>query len=121
MKALLIVDDQIMYGRALDRALRAEYSTIVALSLAEAQRKVQDALWAALIDICLSETDSLDRQGLEVIRWLRGEMPSLPIVAMSAIEEDGLEEKTLKAGATKFIRKPIVISRLRELLLELHK
>ncbi len=118
---LLIVDDQVMYGRSLDRALRSDFSIVVATTVQGAQQSKGENLSCALVDIRLDEAKPDDRQGLEFIRWLRERKPHIPIVAMSAIEEESLEDEALKAGATRFLRKPIGISRLKELLQELQK
>lgn len=118
---LLIVDDQVMYGRSLDRALRSDFSIVVASTVQEARQSEDDDLFCALVDIRLDESMPNDRQGLEFVSWLRERKPQIPIVAMSALDEESLEADALKAGATRFLRKPIVISRLKELLQELQK
>jgi len=94
---------------------------VVASTVQEARQSEDDDLFCALVDIRLDESMPNDRQGLEFVSWLRERKPQIPIVAMSALDEESLEADALKAGATRFLRKPIVISRLKELLQELQK
>lgn len=116
---ILVLDDQVQYGRSLERALRQDYDLVLATTMAEAIEKMSADFSLVLSDIRLDESNPVDRQGLEFIRWVRARDQKLPIVAMSAVDESSLEQDALVAGATKFLRKPIVISQLRTLLQEL--
>ncbi|MGE0762235.1 MAG: sigma-54-dependent transcriptional regulator [Bdellovibrionales bacterium] len=61
---------------------------------------------AALIDMHL--TGNLQRaEGLEVIKTLRQQDPHLDIIAMSGNLDRDLMEKGLKAGASRFLAKPL--------------
>ncbi len=61
---------------------------------------------AALIDMHLS-SNRRDPAGLEVIRQLRARDPHLEVVAMSGDLDRQLMEQALKAGASRFLAKPI--------------
>jgi CheY-like chemotaxis protein len=113
---ILILDDQVQYLRSLERALRADFDVIIAGSLAEAKVKVASKCALLITDIRLNESNDKDRQGLEFIRWVRQQRPELPILAMSALDEPQLDSDALAAGATKFLRKPIVVSQLKSIL-----
>jgi CheY-like chemotaxis protein len=120
MKPLvLVLDDQIMYGRSLLRALRNEYEIVLATSVSEADTLMAGQIDAVLADVRLNEMNAKDRQGLEFVTKARRQYPALLIIAMSALDDPYLEQAALTAGATRFLRKPIVISQLRELLQEL--
>ena len=116
---LLVLDDQVQYGRALDRALRREYELVSAASQTEAQQKLSPDISCVLADVRLNESNPNDRQGLEFVSWARAQRPHLPIISMSALEDASLETDALKAGATTFLQKPIVISQLKSILEEL--
>ena len=116
---LLVLDDQVQYGRSLERALRREYELVVVSSMAEAKEKVSSGVRLVLSDIRLDESNPSDRQGLEFVEWLRSANATIPIIAMSALDDPSLEGDAISAGATKFLRKPIVISQLKTLLHEL--
>ena len=116
---ILVLDDQVQYGRSLDRALRREYELVLAGSQPEARERCTPAVAGILADVRLDESAPNDRQGLEFVSWARAQRPDLPIISMSAAEDESLEADALKAGATRFLRKPIVISQLKALLQEL--
>lgn len=116
---LLILDDQVQYGRSLDRALRQEYELVLATTFSEAKEKFTSDIGGVLADVRLDESKPNDRQGLEFVTWARGLRPELPIISMSAVDDESLESDAKKAGATKFLRKPIVISQLKMLLAEM--
>jgi DNA-binding response OmpR family regulator len=116
---LLVLDDQVQYGRSLDRALRREYELVLTVSQAEARQRLTSDICGVLADVRLDESKPNDRQGLEFVSWAREQRHDLPIISMSALDDESLESDALRAGATKFLRKPIVISHLRALLQEL--
>lgn len=116
---ILVLDDQSQYGRSLERALRQEYELVLAASQPEARKKLTADICGVLADVRLDEANLNDRQGLEFATWARMQRPDLPIISMSAVDDESLEADAIKAGATKFLRKPIVISQLKTLLQEL--
>ena len=118
-RRLLVLDDQVQYGRSLDRALRREYDLILATTQSEARQKLSSDITGILADVRLDESDLNDRQGLDFVMWARAKQPDLLIISMSALDDPSLEADALKAGATRFLRKPIVISQLKAMLREL--
>ena len=116
---ILVLDDQVQYGRSLERALRNEYELVLTTSLPEAKEKMTPDISGVLVDVRLDESNPNDRQGLEFVSWAKAQRPNLQIVSMSALDDESLEADALKAGATRFLRKPIVISQLKALLEEL--
>jgi len=116
---ILVLDDQVQYGRSLDRALRRECELVVATSSGEAKRKLSSDIACILADVRLNESNPNDREGLEFVSWVRSQRPDLPVISMSAVDDESLESDALKAGATRFLRKPIIISQLKVCLQEL--
>ena len=112
---LLILDDQQAYVRALTRSLPSWFDVAAAHSVAEAQAMIEN-IDGALVDVNLDPESPEDRSGLDFMRLLREKAPQLPIIAMSALEDEGLPEQTRSAGASLFLPKPIRISELREQL-----
>jgi DNA-binding NtrC family response regulator len=71
----------------------------------------------AFVDMHL--TGNLSRaEGLDVIKKLKGQMPHLEIIAMSGDLDRDLMEKCLRAGASRYISKPLNID---EVILMLDK
>ncbi|MCK4786481.1 MAG: response regulator [Desulfobacteraceae bacterium] len=86
-KNILILDDQVMYGRSLARALGREYDVRHAVSCLDAKARAE-YVHIALVDIRLDEeADAENREGLDFIRWLRKQSRDVSIIAMSALEE----------------------------------
>jgi len=50
--------------------------------------------------------------GLQAMRMARSQFPYLPIIAISAMEEDAYRDKSFEAGASCFMQKPIRVERL---------
>lgn len=116
---ILVLDDQGQYLRSLARALKADADLVLVETLAAAQEAVSPDFGLVLTDIRLDESRADDRQGIDFIRFVRSRDAELPIIAMSALDATDVEEAALAAGATRFLRKPIVVSELRALLSEL--
>lgn len=113
---LLILDDQEIYIRALVRALRGDYEIVSALSVAEAQERVADDMAIALVDVRLREDEPANRDGLKFVRWLKGNRPTVPVVAMSAVDDQSLPDEAKTAGAALFLQKPLRMSELKHAL-----
>ena len=110
-KAILYIEDdpanRILVRRVLEaegyRVLEAE-NGIQGLEIAQAER-----LGAILVDIHMPEMD-----GFEVMTRLRS-MPttaSVPIIAVTAMVMKGDRERTLEAGCSGYIEKPIDVDLL---------
>jgi len=116
---ILVLDDQGQYLRSLARALRADADLVLVGTFAAAQEAYSGDFALVLTDIRLDEARDDDRQGIDFIRFVRSRDAELPVIAMSALEAPAVEQAALAAGATRFLRKPIVVSELRALLTEL--
>jgi CheY-like chemotaxis protein len=116
---VLVLDDQTAYVRALSRALRGDCEVVAAGSISEAQGVLSPDIGVALVDICLSEEDPKNREGLDFIHSLRAGHAEICIIAMSAREDPDLPEQSLQAGADAFLPKPLRVSELKQMLAEL--
>lgn len=116
---ILVLDDQAQYLRSLARALKADADLVLVETLAAAQEAFSPDFALVLTDIRLDEAWDDDRQGIDFIRFVRSRASEMPVIAMSALDAPDVEAAALAAGATRFLRKPIVISELRALLSEL--
>jgi DNA-binding NtrC family response regulator len=116
---VLILDDQGQYLRSLDRALKSDADLVLTEILSAAQEVFAPDFDLVLTDIRLDETREDDRQGLDFIRFVRSRDAAIPVIAMSALDAPDVEEAAVNAGATRFLRKPIMVSALRALISEL--
>lgn len=119
MITALVLDDQTAYVRALARSLRSAVEVVGTGAQASAKLALRPEMTVALVDICLSDTDSTNREGLDFIRWLRTTRPDMGIIAMSARDEPDLPGLTREAGADVFLPKPLRISDLKSQLARL--
>jgi DNA-binding NtrC family response regulator len=116
-RTLLIVDDLDDYLRALALALAADWRVVCAKSANEAKTAVEaHRPDAALIDVRLSETDRDNREGLDVVAWLRDRDGSIPVVVMSAYRDGDATAEALRLGARAFVKKPLDLRSLKTLL-----
>ncbi len=121
---ILIVDDMVDYLRSLAGALRGRFNVEMADTVDQAKAcsaSLAGELRIAIVDICLDETNTQDRSGLELIRWLRCAYPALSVIGMSAVPDEALPREAELAGATQFLRKPISVAKLMETLQALVK
>ncbi len=105
---ILIVDDDSQSLEVLVRVLRRDgYHTVIAsdgYTALEAARTYP-------IDIAIVDFNLPDATGAQVLRQIRQFHPSVPVLIMSADEQNLLP--ALEAGANSFIPKPINLSVLR--------
>jgi DNA-binding response OmpR family regulator len=103
MKVLVCEDDK-MLARAMQILLeRAGYEVVQAGDGALATEIVAKEEFAAiLVDIHLPYTS-----GLELIGYLRNDLKSdVPVLVVSAISDDVIQQQAQKLGADKYILKP---------------
>ena len=114
---LLIIEDDMDLGSALQQALKAESITSVWL------RRIEDAPWVAAdldYDCALLDVSLPDGSGLDLLSRWRSAGVNLPIIMITA--RSGLDDRLagLDGGADDFIVKPFamaeLISRVRAVL-----
>jgi len=116
-KKILIVDDTISYLESLTRVLSDDYAVETASNLDEALSKATKDIELFLIDICLDpEKPGVDKTGIEILRWLKTNLPKSPVIMMSAFRDFDAAVEAVNLGAEKFLKKPINISELREII-----
>ncbi len=114
LKLLLVEDDDLVI-QSIKITLPQNWRLKAAQSLAEIP---QESFNGAFVDMHLSEKRGKEPEGLGVIRELRARDPHLEIVAISGDLNRDLMEAVLKAGATRFLAKPLSSE---ELILTLDK
>jgi two-component system KDP operon response regulator KdpE len=99
---ILVCDDDPQILRALRLVLRAAGYEVLATSTAEAalDRAALSGPHAAIIDLMLP-----DRPGIEVCRELRA-WSELPIIVLSAVDEEETKIAALQNGADDYVTKP---------------
>ena len=105
---ILVVDDEPQIHRFLGPALTAAgYYPLAAHTAAQAERLVV----TAAPDLIILDLGLPDRDGKEVIRHLRG-WTRLPIVVLSARDQEAEKIEALDLGADDYVEKPFGIGEL---------
>jgi DNA-binding NtrC family response regulator len=116
MMKILILDDVEEYLNSLARALSGDYEIVKAKSLEEGKKEMDSSVKLALVDVRLSEKDMTNRDGILFLGWLKENYPEIPVIMMSAYRDFDSAVDALNLGASYFLKKPINIRELKELI-----
>lgn len=107
-KRILIVDDSPDLARMIQDSLAVmspELETTVFLSGEEAWLEALKTKY----DLVITDLGLPGISGTELVRRLRSRYPEIKLIAISGLEEAGLNERTRAAGVDAFYRKPVEI------------
>ena len=108
MKTVLLVDDIPEYVDTMELNLPEGCRALAAYSASEAQAVFgKETPDLAVLDVRLNEADSENREGLELLKWIKASHPSVPVIMISAYREFEFEAESLTLGAEYFLRKPV--------------
>jgi two-component system invasion response regulator UvrY len=111
MVKLLVVDDHAVVRQGIRQILSETADIVVgadAVTAADALVRAQSEIWdAILLDLTLPDSD-----GLEPLKRLRSEHPSLPILILSMHPEDQYALRAIRAGASGYLTKESVSQEL---------
>ncbi len=114
---ILIVDDIVEYLESLKRVLSDEFEVDTAESFEDVKNKMLEEFDLFLVDICLDEAKpGIDKTGVEILKWIKERFPQKPVIMMSAYRDFDAVVESLNLGAEKFLKKPINITELKELM-----
>ncbi|SFR60920.1 two-component system, NtrC family, response regulator PilR [Marinobacter gudaonensis] len=66
--------------------------------------------------LCLTDMNLPDGNGIELVQWIQKHSPSTPVAVITAYGNMDTAIESLKAGAFDFVSKPVELPRLRELV-----
>ena len=108
MKNALIVDDIEDYIFSIETYLEDNFSVYKSTSLDEAKKIVGTIpLDLAVVDIRLNESDEKNREGLELLKYLKNQSEEIKIIVMSAYKDFGSAVEALNLGADYYLQKPL--------------
>ena len=111
--AVLIVDDEPDLCELLSITLqRMELSPRTASNVAAAQRMLKTEQF----DLCLTDMQLPDGDGLELVEWIQQYCPSVPVAVITAHGNMETAVRALKLGAFDFVSKPLDLAGLRKLV-----
>jgi DNA-binding NtrC family response regulator len=119
MKRILIVDDQMMYLKSLELALKKQYDVQLATNFDNALKTLREENCdIVLIDIRLDEEDDKNMDGLRILEWLKMNKPEVIPFVMSTYQEFSYAQQALNLGARHFFKKPIDVLSLTAIIKE---
>ena len=108
MKTVLLVDDIPEYVDTMELNLPDGCRAKAAHSADEAKSiMAEEPPDLAILDVRLNEADAENRDGLELLKWVKQNYPGVPIIMISAYREFEFEAESLVLGAEYFLRKPV--------------
>jgi two-component system, NtrC family, response regulator PilR len=111
--AVLVVDDEPDICELLSITLqRMDLSPRTANTVAAAQRLLKTEQF----DLCLTDMQLPDGDGLELVKWIQQYSPSVPVAVITAHGNMETAVRALKLGAFDFVSKPLDLSGLRKLV-----
>src|ERR1700676_4533407 len=111
--AVLIVDDEPDLCELLSITLqRMDLSPRTANNVAAAQRMLKTEQF----DLCLTDMQLPDGDGLELVKWIQQYCPSVPVAVITAHGNMETAVRALKLGAFDFVSKPLDLAGLRKLV-----
>jgi two-component system, NtrC family, response regulator PilR len=111
--AVLVVDDEPDLCELLSITLqRMDLSPRTTATVASAQRMLK----AGQYDLCLTDMQLSDGNGLELVEWIQQYCPSVPVAVITAHGNMETAVRALKLGAFDFVSKPLDLAGLRKLV-----
>ncbi|NMT65522.1 sigma-54-dependent transcriptional regulator [Marinobacter orientalis] len=109
----LIVDDEPDIRDLLEITLtRMGINTLTAPDITSAKK----LLGEHRPQLCLTDMNLPDGNGIELVQWIQQHTPSTPVAMITAYGNMDTAIESLKAGAFDFVSKPVELPRLRELV-----
>jgi two-component system response regulator PilR (NtrC family) len=111
--SVLIVDDEPDICELLSITLeRMELNPRTANTLVAAQRLLKTERF----DLCLTDMQLPDGNGLELVEWMQQYTPTVPVAVITAHGNMETAVRALKVGAFDFVSKPLDLAGLRKLV-----
>src|ERR1051326_5049164 len=109
---ILIVDDQVDRFMIIVEALRERYDVEIALDGAEAINCIQKTLYdVILLDVHLPRID-----GMEVLKFIHENSPSLQVIIISGQADVRMAVETTRLGAFEVLKKPFDIDEIENVI-----
>ena len=110
---ILIIDDEPDIRELLEITLgRMNMDTFSAASVYEAEAALKDPRF----NLCLTDMNLPDGNGIELVHFIQRQCPQLPVAVITAYGSVDTAVSALKAGAFDFVSKPIDLPKLRDLV-----
>jgi len=102
---ILIVDDDLEYLASLKNAMEWDFVVETAASPEDAKILLAQKPNLVLLDIRLQDSDPMNRDGIELLKFIRDQNPDIAVVMMTAYGDVDTAVEAMKLGASDFIQK----------------
>ncbi len=104
MSKILVVDDDVEFGKAFSRLLSGEgYEVVVALNIAEGLKFLKNGD----LDLVFADLSLSGENGITLLQDIKKDFPGLPVVIITAFGDWDTYATAIERGASKFINKPV--------------
>lgn len=103
LQPICIIEDDESVRRALGRSLRSVGLQVEAFATAE---EFLESTEQTLPSCLILDVHLPGLSGLDLLRRLQAERQTIPVVVITAYEDEKMSEQVLQAGAISFLRKP---------------
>jgi DNA-binding NtrC family response regulator len=110
MKTILIVDDEPAARYGLRRALESKYR----IAEAESAESAREALQTEKPDLVLLDVVLPGMDGLSLLKWMREQGSSVPVLMVSALDAAKTAVEALRLGAADYLVKGFELDELRQ-------
>lgn len=108
---ILMADDHPIVRAGLREIIAREKDMYVAAE-AQTSQEVFDVLERQTVDVLILDVMMPGRGGMEVMKLLKQERPTLPVLVLSVFPEDQLAVRALRAGAAGYLTKDSAVGEL---------
>jgi two-component system nitrogen regulation response regulator NtrX len=106
---ILVVDDESEIRESLQEILEEDgHEPVAAATIAQARERAARGIDLAIVDIMLGA-----QSGMELLKWLRAEMPLVPVIMISGQGTVALTAEAFRLGAHDFMEKPLRLVQVR--------
>ena len=110
-KRILLVDDHAVVRFGIAQLINRQ-SDLVVIGEEEDARKALDAIIRLKADLIIADLSLKDSSGLELIRNIKAQFPSLPILVVSVHDETVYAEIAFRAGALGYLMKQEALEKI---------
>lgn len=114
MSSVLIVDDEIIVIRAIQKGVQWEALGIETIYTAREVRGAQAILEAHPVDVVLCDIEMPHASGLELVGWLHEKLPEIVVLLLTGHADFEYAREAISLGVFEYLLKPVVYKQLQE-------
>ncbi|SDM98124.1 two-component system, CitB family, response regulator [Fictibacillus solisalsi] len=114
---LLIVEDDIRIAE-INRRFVEKVSGFSVVAIATTREEAHEQITCLQPDLILLDNYFPDMTGIELLKWIREEVPESDVIMVTAAKEIHVLKQAMKRGIFDYIVKPVMFDRFKETLLK---